>query len=79
MKITKLDSRAKTMRIILFSILTFALALAAAEKPLADALVVWSKNPTDPNPAGAQMLPKELAGKAMSLSVRLRASAATGP
>jgi beta-fructofuranosidase len=80
MNVTKLNPRVKIMHSILLLSL-FALAVPSAEKPLADALVLWPKTAidTDPKLAGAQMLPKELAGKAMSVSVKLRTSAAGAP
>ncbi len=81
MNVTRLNSRAKNMRRVLLLSLTFALAAPAAEKPLADALLLWPKSATDTDPkiVAAQRLPKEIAGKAMSLSVKLRASAAEAP
>ena len=77
----KLNRPAKSGRFILLVCLAFAIAVPAAEKPLADALVLWPKTATDTDPklAGAHIMPKELAGKAMSLSVKLRPSALGAP
>ena len=77
MNATKSNACSRAMCSVPFLFLTFALALPAAEKPLADALVLWRKSATetDPKRTDVQMLPKEFAGKAISLSVKLRTPA----
>ena len=69
------------MRSPLFLIFALAVHLHAAEAPLTDAIVLWPKSGTDNEPklAAAGMLPKELAGKAMTLSVKLRRAALAAP
>src|SRR5262245_48874790 len=67
------------MRSILFFIFAFAVHLHAAEGPFADAVVLWPKRGTDTGskPASAEM--QDLAGKALTLSVKLRMSALDAP